>query len=216
MLRKGLLAGALLILLPAVLGAYTIVLKGGRHLEAKSRYVIEAGQVKFTGTDGRAYQFPLAQLDLVATAQANRAQQPKMWTNEDLERLRGAPVNVLGTAGAGGAAGSAGGEGQAAGGGAPGGEGSSQPPKEDTAEYWQEKLQPLRTELAQVEQEIQQLRSARGQKTSGAISLAAPAQGTNVEDRLRQLESRRTELQRQIEDVQFEAKRKGIAPGKVR
>src|SRR3990170_2661600 len=34
-----------------------------------------------------------------------------------------------------------------------------EPPKEDTVEYWQERLAPLRAELAQVEQQLTQLRS---------------------------------------------------------
>ncbi len=62
MLRKALLAGALALLLaPSAAGlpvllsaAYTVVLKDGRRIEARSRYLLYKGMVRFTGLDGRA------------------------------------------------------------------------------------------------------------------------------------------------------------------
>src|SRR3989304_5370772 len=67
MVRKGFLVLLAALLVPALAAAYTMVLKDGRKIEAQSRYLVESGQVKFTGADGRAYQFPLGQVDLAAT-----------------------------------------------------------------------------------------------------------------------------------------------------
>ena len=103
MLRKALLAGALALLLPSLLlAAYTVVLKDGRRIEARSRYLLYKGMVRFTGLDGRAYQFPLTEVNLLATNEANRAADKpkrKVWTNDDLQNLKpGAPISVMGEA----------------------------------------------------------------------------------------------------------------------
>ena len=212
MVRKGLLVLLAALLVPALAAAYTMVLKDGRKIEAQSRYLVESGQVKFTGADGRAYQFPLGQVDLAATNRANQSRQPKVWYNEDLERLGGSGVSVLGSASA---ATSAGGEAAPAEGEA--GEASKpEPPKEDTVEYWQERLAPLRAELAQIEQQLTQLRSGQGKAASNTLDINTNAPGADVQDTIRRLEQRRTQLQQQIEDAQLEAKRKGIAPGRLR
>ena len=215
MVRKGLLVLLAALLVPALAAAYTVVLKDGRKIEAQSRYRVESGQVKFTGADGRAYQFPLGQVDLAATNRANQSRQPKVWYNEDLERLGGSGVSVLGSASAAASAGAEGGEAAPAEGEA--GEASKpEPPKEDTVEYWQERLAPLRAELAQIEQQLTQLRSGQGKAASNTLDINTNAPGADVQDTIRRLEQRRTQLQQQIEDVQLEAKRKGIAPGRLR
>ena len=220
MLRKGFLAWAGLLLLPALVSAYTIVLKDGRRLEARSRYVVEAGLVKFVSTEGRTYQFTLAEVDLAATERANAPAEtrprPKLWTNDDLELLvsRSAPVSVVGTAPVGEEAAPS--EAEAPGEPAAGEKPTPLPPKEDTAEYWQERLKPLREELAQLEQQIQQLRRGQGQAGSNAVNIMGSNPGVQVEDTLRRLEQRRAQLQQEIEAIQLEAKRKGIPPGYVR
>ncbi len=219
MVRKGFLVLLAALLVPALAAAYTMVLKNGRKIEAQSRYTMESGVVKFTGADGRAYQFPLAQVDLVATNRANQSRQPKVWFNEDLERL-GGEVSVVGSAGA--PAASAGGEaegGEAAaaeGGAAAGGESKPEPPKEDTAEYWQQRLAPLRAEMAQIDQQLNQFRSNQGKAASNSMSLSTDAAGADVQDTIRRLEQRRAQIQQQIDDVQAEARRKGIPSSWVR
>lgn len=218
--RKALWVVAAVLLLPALLSAYTIVLKNGRRLEAQRRYVVEGSLARYLGPDGQPHQVPLAEIDVAATERANppaeTPQRPKVWTNDDLERLReeGA-INVVGAAApAAPAAGAAEEE---------GGEASAEekpqpkPPKEETPEYWQERLKPLRDELAQIDKQLQQLRAGqKGQASSNAISLTADNPGVQVEDTIRQLEKRRTDLQQQIENIQLEAKRKGIDPGYLR
>lgn len=219
MLRKGLLAWAVLLAVPVLLSAYMIVLKDGRRVWAKSPYVVEGSVVKFVGADGRAYQLSLADVDVGATERANppsptrRAR--KVWYNEDLAQLSGGAINVVGSASAAPSAESVPAA-ETTGESAAGGE--SLPPKEGTAEYWQGRVRPLREELTRTEQEIQRIRSSQGQAsaTSNAISTTAASQGTNLDDRLRQLERRRTELQQQIEEIQAEARRQGIPAGWVR
>ncbi|MBI4462800.1 MAG: hypothetical protein HY653_07845, partial [Acidobacteria bacterium] len=198
-----------LVLVPLLASAYTVVLKNGQRIEAQSRSSLEQCIVKFTGTDGRAYQFPLAEVSLVATASANRSQEHSVWTNEDLERLEGGAISVLGSARA------AADEGEAVEGEA-GEESASQPSKEETREYWQERLAPLRAELAQIEQQLNQLRSNQGRAASNTLDLNTDAAGVDVQDTLRRLEQRRTQIQQQIEDVQAEARRKGVPAGWVR
>ena len=213
MVRKGLLVLLAALLIPALAAAYTMVLKDGRKIEAQSRYVMESGVVKFTGADGRAYQFPLAQVDLVATNRANQSRQPKVWFNEDLERL-GGEVSVVGSASA--PAASAGGEAAAAEGGAAGGESKPEPPKENTAEYWQQRLAPLRAEMAQIDQQLSQFRSNQGKAASNTLDVNINAAGADVQDTIRRLEQRRTQVQQQIDDLQAEARRKGVPTGWVR
>ena len=216
MVRKGFLVLLAALLVPALAAAYTMVLKDGRKIEAQSRYVMESGVVKFTGADGRAYQFPLAQVDLVATNRANQSRQPKIWFNEDLERLGGG-ISVVGSpspaASAGGEA--EGGEGAAAEGEA-GEESKPQPPKENTAEYWQQRLAPLRAELAQIDQQLNQFRSNQGKAASNTLDVNINAAGADVQDTIRRLEQRRTQVQQQIDDIQAEARRKGVPTGWVR
>lgn len=225
MLHKGFVVLAATLLLPLLLSADTVVLKDGRRIEARGSYKVEAGAVKFTGVDGRAYQFPLEAVDLRASedasAEAAKSERPKVWTNDDLELLREkAPVSVMGTARAAAPAAAeaeaqteAAAEGEAE---AAGAEAVPGPPKEQTREYWQERLQPLRDELNRLEQQIQQLRRGQGQAASNAINVTASNPGVQVEDTIRQLERRRTQVQQQIADIQAEARRAGVPPGYTR
>ncbi len=216
MLRKALLAATLALLLPSLLlAAYTVVLKDGRRIEARSRYLVYKGMVRFTGLDGRAYEFPLTEVNLLATNEANRtADKPKrkVWTNDDLQNLKpGAPISVMG--GARPAATAAGEPGEAA---AADGAAESAPNPEDTREYWQERLKPLREELAKIDQQLRQFRTGRGQAASNVIDVNTNAGGIGVTDTLQRLERRRTEIQQEITALQTEARRKGVPRGYVR
>lgn len=199
----------LILLLPALLQAYTIVLKDGRRVEAQARYVVEGGQATFTDSAGNSRTLPLAEIDVAATKRANR---PKVWSNDDIEQLTGSAVSSVGTLAPPPAE-----EGAAAAEGEPGTEESEPlPPKEETREYWQERLQKVRDELAQVNQQLQQLRSNQGQAASNSVDIMGGNPGVQVEDTVRQLESRRAQLQQQISDIQEEARRLGVPPGWVR
>lgn len=209
MLRRTTIIASLILLLPALLQAYTIVLKDGRRIEAQARYVVEGEQASFTDMEGNSRTLPLAEIDLAATRRANR---PKVWSNDEIEQLTGAAVSSVGRVAPPPTA-----EGAAPAEGEPGTEGGEPlPPKEETREYWQERLQKVRDELAQVDQQLQQLRSNQGQAASNSVDILGGNPGVQVEDTVRQLESRRAQLQQQISDIQEEARRLGVPPGWVR
>jgi hypothetical protein len=155
------------------------------------------------------------------SAQQRPRRARKIWTNDDLEQLRSrAIVSVVGGARTS-SAGEATEETEAA---APevdaeaaaGEEAAPAPPKEQTREHWQERLQPLRAELARIEQQLQQLRRGRGQAASNAVDVMGGNPGVQVEDTIRQLERRRDQVQQQIADLQDEARRAGVPAGYVR
>ena len=229
-MRRIFLSLVAILLLPGLLAAYTIVLKNGQRIETQGRYSIEGNVAKFVDASGRQRQVPLAEIDVAATERANAPavaapaatpsaaarRKPKIWSNDEIEMLvRGQKVSVLGEASA--AAAPA----EEAAPAEPGAEGEAAPaeplpPKEQTPEYWQERLKPLREELAKVEQELQQLRSGEGRAASNAVSINANDLGPNVDDVIQQLERRRGELQQKIEGIQDEARRMGIPAGWVR
>lgn len=229
-MRRIFLSLVAILLLPGLLAAYTIVLKNGQRIETQGRYSIEGNVAKFVDASGRQRQVPLAEIDVAATERANAPavaapaatpsaaarRKPKIWSNDEIEMLvRGQKVSVLGEASAAAAPAEeaapaeAGAEGEAA-------PAEPLPPKEQTPEYWQERLKPLREELAKVEQELQQLRSGEGRAASNAVSINANDLGPNVDDVIQQLERRRGELQQKIEGIQDEARRMGIPAGWVR
>ena len=153
-----------------------------------------------------------------APAPASQARPPakkakKVWTNEDLEALRPAGISV-GTAAVAPAA---------------AGEDASKEPaektdaekkgkEEDPVEKILKRLAPLRLELASVEAQLQSLRQARstGNTTGGGMDVSKAPGGLTTENQVSQLESRRSDLLRQISSVEDEARRKGIAPGAIR
>ena len=229
-MRRIFLSLVAILLLPGLLAAYTIVLKNGQRIETQGRYSIEGNVAKFVDASGRQRQVPLAEIDVAATERANAPavaapaatpsaaarRKPKIWSNDEIEMLvRGQKVSVLGEASAAAAfaeeaaPAEAGAEEEAA-------PAEPLPPKEQTPEYWQERLKPLREELAKVEQELQQLRSGEGRAASNAVSINANDLGPNVDDVIQQLERRRGELQQKIEGIQDEARRMGIPAGWVR
>ncbi len=222
-----------LLLIPALVSAYTIILKNGQRIEAQGRYVVEGNMAKFTDLNGRQRQVPVGEIDVVATERANAAaatsipvpragetkRGPKVWTNDEIERLvRGDKTLIVGSMAASESpspateeAAPASSEAAAA-----PAEEAPQKPKEQTPEYWQERMKPLREEMARVDQQLQQLRSGQNQAASNAINVNTDAPGVDVRDTIQRLEQRRADLQRQFEDLQTEARRAGVPPGWVR
>jgi len=218
MLRRTLLAAAALLLLPALLHAYTVVLKDGRKFNARVRYTVQDGLAKFSDAGGKYYEFPLDQIDQAATETANRGKVGgRLWMNDDVEALRrSSPISVFGSEAAP-AAEPAAAEGEAAAeGAAPQKEAKPLPPKENTAEYWQQRLKPLRDEMAQIDQQLSDLRSQLGRSSSNSLSVTSASGGADVTDTIRRLEARRNEVQQQIEAVQAEARRQGFSSSAVR
>ncbi|MFQ5926849.1 MAG: hypothetical protein ACE5MH_05380 [Terriglobia bacterium] len=229
MIRKTLVILLVAVLVPGVAAAaYTVILKDGRRIEAREKYVLEGGVMRFVGTDGHIYHFAFREVDLEATRRANT---PKfVWTNDELERLRpSGRVNIVGTRRAEATAEETpeaeegelveeevGAEEEA-------GEGEEPkplPPREKDPAYYRERLQPLRRELAQVERRITDLqrniRTGAGGAATGGVGLLQPSTGVDPRDTLQQLQRRRDDLQRRIAAIEDEARRNGISPGQLR
>ncbi|MDA2913230.1 hypothetical protein MYX77_04590 [Acidobacteriia bacterium AH_259_A11_L15] len=213
MLRKGLLVGAALLLVPALLSAYTMVLRDGRRLEAQSHYTFEGNLVRFVGADGQVYRLLPTEVDFEATYRANTPN-ARIWTNEDLEQLGEAPVSIVGSGRSSTAGTTASSEGTGEEGGE--GEGESLPPVEDTAEYWQGKLRELYTQIDQIDEQIESLRTGQGEAASNRVSVQDDAAGIDVTDTIQRFERRKQELQEEIRQVELQARRQGIPPGKLR
>ena len=74
----------------------------------------------------------------------------------------------------------------------------------------------MRAELAQIDQQLNQFRSNQGKAASNTLDVNINAAGADVQDTIRRLEQRRTQVQQQIDDIQAEARRKGVPSGWVR
>ncbi len=141
----------------------------------------------------------------------------KVWTNEDVEALRPGGITILKPSPAVSSAPPAAAEEAAA------KKEEEKPEGEKKAgltplEKILKRLAPLREELTVVEMRLQTLRGslATGNTTGGAINVDKAPGGLNTENQLTQLENRRSILQRQIADIEDEARRLGISPGALR
>lgn len=157
----------------------------------------------------------------LAAAQQAKAEKkakptPKVWTNDDIEALKRGTITVLGTEGA---PAEAAPTGEAAAGTAEAkaaGAAADETPKEQTEEYWQKQLQPLREELAKIDDQIQNFQSNQGQANNNAISITAGSSGVQVQDALQRLQQRRQGIQQKISDIQDDARRAGVPPAWAR
>jgi uncharacterized coiled-coil DUF342 family protein len=157
--------------------------------------------------------FVLAVSLAAAPAQTAPAQQPekkakKVWTNDDLDSLRGGPrgVSVASSAGATAATEETG--------------ASKEKPAqtEDPAKKYREKLVPLRAQLDQIDAQIKEVRGQLSNpfKGTNAVDLQHPSATMRPEDVLKNLEQKRREIQQQIDDLEEAARRSGISPGDIR
>lgn len=226
MFRKPLLALTILLLLPALAAAYTVILKDGRRFEAREKYAFVGGMIRFVGIDGQLYRFGASELDFEATTRANAPAQPtagkititgRVWTNDDLERLPPTiRINVVGQAAAVAPTAEAAAALEATEGAAPPGEQAAEAlPREKDPEYWRERMQKVREQLARVDAQIRSLQGNLG-RTGAGINLLGSSPGVQPADTLRQLERRRKELLQQITQIEDEARRAGMPPGVLR
>lgn len=235
-MRKAWLVFLGLVLLPLVAVAqYTVVLRDGRRMVAREKYLVDGGRVQFVGSDGQFYRLAMTEVDLSATEQANQRepQRPrkKVWTNDDLEqlRLRGR-INIVGgqpaettseqkpaeaPTGETPAAGEAAAESEAPAEEAP----KPLPPREQDPEYYRERLRPLRNELAQLERQITDLENTirtGGGGRSGGVGLLQSNPGVDPRDTLARLRRQRDQLRAQMAGIEAEARRHGLSPGQLR
>ncbi len=158
-----------------------------------------------------------------APGQAQPAPKPatrkekKVWTNEDLEELRGkAHVSVVGQA----SASPAGEEAKPA---ASGSEmaGTAGEPylREKDAQPYRERLAPLRAELERIDSQIRQIRDFLSNPRSEAQAGIVLGQGSmqlTPQNQLEQLERRRRDVQQKIDEIEDQARQNGIPPGSLR
>lgn len=156
--------------------------------------------------------FVLALSLTAAPVQSPSAQQPakkakKVWTNDDLDALRGGP-RTASTAAAAPAEAPA----------AAGGAATRESPREKMAKELREKLAPLRVQLDAIDAQIKQTRDGLNNpfKGSNAVGLANPSAIMRPADLLQQLQQKRQDIQQKISDLEDEARRNGISPGDIR
>ncbi len=140
----------------------------------------------------------------------------KVWTNEDLEALRSSGVTSSGTPSA---APAAAGEAAAGAETAVKAAAEKKDKEEDPVEKLRKRLTPLREEIDSVEAQLRSLRQHRSSgRTTGepGIDVSKAPGGLNTDNQVTQLESRRSDLLRQIAAIEDEARRMGIAPGAIR
>jgi regulator of replication initiation timing len=158
--------------------------------------------------------FALAFSLTAAPGQAPTAQKPpekkpkKVWTNDDLETLRGTTgpaggVQVTGPA--------------AVPEEKPAGKEQPLPASKDPKKYL-EKLGPLRAQLAQLDAQIKQMRNqlANPIQGSNAVDLRHTSVTMRPEVAIKELEDKRRQVQQKIDDLEDEARRNGISPGDIR
>lgn len=151
-------------------------------------------------------------------AQTATGQKPKkakkVWTNDDLEQLRGtAPVSVPGGAGTpeGTAAKGAGEE-------AAGGEEKGPYVKEKDPKWYAQRMASLRDELDRTDKEISRLRNFLQNPSSGQAGMALGQENARLSpaNQIDQLQRQREKISRQMSDLETEARRNGISPGALR
>jgi hypothetical protein len=85
---------------------------------------------------------------------------------------------------------------------------------EEQREAWQQRLRPLRDELARVESELERMRAQTA--AQGLTLYLETSTGSPTSTLLRRLGTRAAELRQQIASLEDEAQRAGVPPGWVR
>jgi chorismate mutase len=85
-------------------------------------------------------------------------------------------------------------------------------------ENYRNQIQQLRTQIDAIDKRIAQLKDFRADNTSasGGIKMHQGYNMVPLEEQVKQLESKKKELQANIEDVENEARKNGIEPGELR
>ena len=139
----------------------------------------------------------------------------KVWTNDDLEELRTrVPLSDFGAAA--GPASAPAAETKAGGEPKPG-ETPAYAKDKDPA-YYKQRATALRAELDRIDSEIRRLRSFKSNPSSGTGGLALGQDNLSLtpENQIQQLEARRRQVEKELDDLDAEARRTGFPPGTVR
>ena len=86
------------------------------------------------------------------------------------------------------------------------------------AQRYRQQLQPLYAELPKIDAELAQMHSFQdgSYQTTGGLPLRYLATPLNPADRINQLEKRKSEIQKQIGDIEDQARHDGVLPGDLR
>jgi hypothetical protein len=193
--------------------AYTVVLKDGTRIEAKAKPKIQAGTMVFTGTEGKDYRLPVLEVDSPATRAANGEAKPKrIWTNDEIgsssspsaaetgedQDREGESKQAEGPQGTGKAA-----------------EGGERDLAGHDRSYYQRRIQALRAQIRQIDDQIKKYNESKGLNT-----WTTPEGGAwwNLQrtDPTIKLQEQKTTLQKQIDEIEEEARRNGAPPGWTR
>lgn len=153
-------------------------------------------------------QSPSTSQDQPAVQQNPTTAPKKVYTNEDLKRMDPGDVSVVGNSRATAKPGTT----TAANG------------QAKNEQYWRNRAQKLRAEMAEVDRQIAEMTAADQAKGAGTGSsngstappLSAYHTASRANTQLQRLQSRKAQLQRQMDQLEDEAQRAGVPPGWLR
>lgn len=143
-----------------------------------------------------------------AQATPEKKKPKKVWTNEEVATLPG-EISVVGDPIQGAESKRESGRDASSGG------GENQQMQLDS---YRRQISDLRSQIDAVDQRIAQLKDFKGENSSptGGINMNQGYNMVPVKDQIKQLEAKKKKLQGQIDDVENEARKNGIDPGKLR
>lgn len=132
----------------------------------------------------------------------------KVWTNEEMATLPG-QISVVGEANQGVESKRAPEHGSTSGG---------EDAQQMQIDSYRKQISDLRSQIDAADQRIAQLKDFKGENSgpTGGINMNQGYDMVPVEDQVKQLEAKKKKLEAQIEDVENEARKNGIDPGKLR
>ena len=200
--------------MPAWAG-FSVVLKDGKVIEAKTKPILLEGRYRFTGSDNKFHAYPADQIDQAATDAANRSsadtpRKPKVLTNEDVSTTPESPKPDA----------------------EPDADASGetklsrtttksrdtvQPEKPDE-QYWRRESRKLRDQIAAVNQEIEKMKAEISKAGSGGFDVQRGRQQDKVyiidrDSRLKKLQKQRDALQSRMDRLQEDGRKAGAPPG---
>lgn len=141
---------------------------------------------------------------LFGQAQTQKSDHKKVWTNDDLQHLAGSPLSNTAVSAV---------------------DSSSQSNsaekhyvKARDPKWYVSQLRPLHKDIDQIDGQLLTLRQARkdGRGTTRAVALDQEAEGVTTDAQIQILEQRRKQLLLEIDDLEDQSRRNGLAPGSLR
>ncbi|MGC1484416.1 MAG: hypothetical protein WA789_11530 [Candidatus Acidiferrum sp.] len=133
----------------------------------------------------------------------------KVWTEDDISKVGGGGISVVGDASTSSASRTA-----------PerSGASSDSSTQNNDIQYYREQLRQLQAQLDAADKKLGELRNFKGDNTtaSGGINPNNGYTMTPVSDQIKQMEDKKKQIQDQMDAVMDEARKKGIEPGQLR